>query len=157
MFHPFINSIVSDKKKQALSNMSFYQQNTISLYNWILLVLSCNIFLMTFHGSIFLNIKLGPFTTSSPRRRGRGLHNPDSSHDQIRCFWLAEVRNFTNIMIECEFWSTGYYRYRKTDPEIIKEITELLTHWPVPNIFCLIASCQYGCRLLGACLAAEHQ
>ena len=80
--------------------MSFYQQNTISLYSWFLLVLSCNIFLMTFHGSIFLNIKLMPTTTSSPRRRGRGLHNPDSSHDQIRCFWLAEVRNFTNIMIE---------------------------------------------------------
>ena len=80
--------------------MSFYHQNTISFYSWFLLVLSCNIFLMTFHGSIFLNIKLGPTTTSSPRRRGRGLHNPDSSHDQIRCFWLAEVRNFTNIMIE---------------------------------------------------------
>ena len=98
-FHTLINSNVSGKK-QALSKMSFYQQNTISLYSWFLLVLSCNIFLMTFHGSIFLNIKLRPTTTSSPRRRGRGLHNPDSSHDQIRCFWLAEVRNFTNIMIE---------------------------------------------------------
>ena len=87
-------------KKQALSKMLFYQHSTISLYSWFLLVLSCNIFLMTFHGFIFLNIKLGPITTSSPRRRGRGLHNPDSSHDQIRCFWLAEVRNFTNIMIE---------------------------------------------------------
>ena len=83
--------------------MSFYQQDAISLYSWFLLVLSCNIFLMTFHGSIFLNIKLGPTTTSSPRRRGRGLHNLDSSHDQIRCFWLAEVRNFTNIMIEYGF------------------------------------------------------
>ena len=80
--------------------MSFYQQSTISLYSWFLLVLSCNIFLMTFHGSIFLNIKLGPATTSSPRRRGRGLHNLDSLHDQIRFFWLAEVRNFPNIMIE---------------------------------------------------------
>ena len=80
--------------------MLFYEQNTISLYSWFLLVLSCNIFLMTFHGSIFLHIKLGPTTTSSPRRRGRGLHNPDSSNDQIRCFWLAEVRNFTNIIIE---------------------------------------------------------
>ena len=80
--------------------MSFYQQSTISLYSWFLLVLSCNIFLMTFQGSIFMNIKLGPTTTSSPRRRGRVLHNPDSSHDQIRCFWLAEVRNFTDIMIE---------------------------------------------------------
>ena len=80
--------------------MSFYQQSTISLYSWFLLVLSCNIFLMTFHGSIFLSIKLGPTMTSSPRWRGRGLHNLDSSHDQIRCFWLAEVRNFTNIMIE---------------------------------------------------------
>ena len=55
---------------------------------------------MTFHESIFLNIKLEPTTTSSPRKRGRGLQNPDSSHDQIQCFWLAEVRNFTNIMIE---------------------------------------------------------
>ena len=55
---------------------------------------------MTFHGSILLNIKLEPTTTSSPRRRGRGWHNPDSSHDQIQCFWLAEVRNFTNIMKE---------------------------------------------------------
>ena len=45
-------------------------------------------------------LKLGPNTTSSPRRRGRGLHNPDSSYDQIQCFCLAEVRNFTNIMIE---------------------------------------------------------
>ena len=80
--------------------MSFYQQNTIALYSWFLLVLSYKIFLMTFHGSIFLNIKLGPTTTSSPRRRGRGLHNLDSSHDQIWFFWLAEVRNFTNIMIE---------------------------------------------------------
>ena len=80
--------------------MSFYQHSTISLYSWFLLVLSCNIFLMTFHRSIFLNIKLGLTTTSSPRRLGRGLHNPDSSHDQIWCFWLAEVRNFTNIMIE---------------------------------------------------------
>ena len=86
--------------KKALSKMSFYQQDTVSLYSWFLLVLSFNIFLMTFQGSIFLNIKLGPTTTSSQRRRGRGLHNPDSSHDQIRCFWLAEVRNFTNIMIE---------------------------------------------------------
>ena len=80
--------------------MSFYQQNTIALYSWFLLVMTCHIFLMAFHGSIFLNIKLGPTTTSSPRRRGRGLHNLDSSHDRIRFFWLAEVRNFTNIMIE---------------------------------------------------------
>ena len=88
--------------KKALSKMSFYQQNTIALNSWFLFVLSCNIFLMTFHGSIFLNIKLGPTTTlyPYPRRRGRGLHNLDSSHDQIRFFWLAEVRNFTNIMIE---------------------------------------------------------
>ena len=98
-FHTFINSSVSDKKR-ALSKMSFYQQNTISLYSWFLLVLSCNIFL-TFHGSIFLNIKLGPTTTWFPRRRGRGLYNPDCSHDQILFFWLAEDRNFTNIMIEC--------------------------------------------------------
>ena len=61
--------------------MSFYQQSTISLYSWFLLVFSCIIFLMTFHGSNFLNIKLGPTTTSSRRRRGRGLHNPDSAHD----------------------------------------------------------------------------
>ena len=108
-FHTFINSSVSDKK-QASSKMSFYQQSTISLYSWFLLVLSCNIFLMTFHGPIFLNIKLGPTTTSSPRRPGCGLHNPDSSHDQIRFFWLAEVRNFTNIMIE---WFT--YTYVKLD------------------------------------------
>ena len=31
---------------------------------------------------------------------GINSYNHDSSHDQIRCFWLAEVRNFTNIMIE---------------------------------------------------------
>ena len=70
---PYIHKISVSDKKQALSKMSFYQQNTISLYSWFLLVLSCNIFLMTFHGSIFLNIKLEPATTSSPRRRGRGL------------------------------------------------------------------------------------
>ena len=56
---------------------------------------------MTFYESIFLNIKLKPTTTSSRRRRGRELHDPDSSRDQIQCFLLAEVRNFTNIMIEC--------------------------------------------------------
>ena len=33
---------------------------------------------MTFHASIFLNIKLEPTMTSFPR--SRGLHNPDSSH-----------------------------------------------------------------------------
>ena len=70
-FHTLINSSVSDKK-QALSKMSLYQQSNISLYSWFLSVLSCTIFLITFHGSIFLNIKLGPTTTSSPRRRGRG-------------------------------------------------------------------------------------
>ena len=48
--------------------------------------------------------KLEPTTTSYPRRRDRGLHNPDSSYDQIQCFWLAEVRSFTNIMIEYAFY-----------------------------------------------------
>ena len=105
--------------------MSFYQQSTISLYSWFLLVLSCNIFLMTFHGSIFLNIKLGPTTTSSPRRRGHGLHNPDSSHDQIWCFWLAEVRNFTNIMIEYAIKDTMKQFY-----EILKQIWKVLEKWP---------------------------
>ena len=34
------------------------------------------------------------------RLQGDGVvNNPDSSHDQIQSFWLAEVRNFTNIMI----------------------------------------------------------
>ena len=56
--------------------------------------------LMTFSASIFLNFKLEPTMTSSPRRQSRGLHNPYSSHDQIQCFWLAEVWNFTTIMIE---------------------------------------------------------
>ena len=46
------------------------------------------------------NIQLEPTMTSSPRRRSSGLQNPDSSHDQIQCFWLAEVRNYTNNMIE---------------------------------------------------------
>ena len=100
-----INASASDKK-EALSKTSFYHQSTISLYSWFLSDLFCKIFLMKFHGSIFLNIKLRPTTTSSPRKRGRGLHNPDSSHDQIRCFWLAEVRNFTNIMIELTTDST---------------------------------------------------
>ena len=80
--------------------MSFYQQSTISLYDWFFVSLVLQYILMTYHGSIFLNIKLELTTTSSPRRRGRGLHNPDSSHDHIECFWLAEVRNLTNIMIE---------------------------------------------------------
>ena len=98
--------------------MSFYQQSTISLYSWFLLVFSCNISPMTFHGSIFLNIKLGPTTTSSPRRRGRGLHNPDSSHDQIRCFWLAEVRNFTKHHDRIDHtrsdnWPLGRSHYRQ--------------------------------------------
>ena len=69
---------------------------------------------MIFHGSIFLNIKLEPTTTSSPRRRGRGLHNPDSSHDQIQCFWLAKVRNFTNVMIECATHPVRVVVYLKT-------------------------------------------
>ena len=124
------------EKKQALSKISFYQQNTISLDSCFLLVLSCNIFLMTFHGSIFLNIKLGPTTTSSPRRRGHGLHNPDSSHDQIRCSWLAEVRNLTNIMIECLTnnmqvcpWSKGHctliiISHRLNVPDFTGKITE---------------------------------
>ena len=136
--------------------MSFYQQNTIALYRWFLLVLSCNIFLMTFHGSIFLNIKLGPTTTSSPRRRGRGLHNLDSSHDQIRFFWLAEVRNFTNIMIEyltltLDFqgqilkmlyrknWRTGWHGTKGMWIDRMSDLHcdfELWPHpWPWPLIF----------------------
>ena len=52
--------------------------------------------------------------TSSPRRRGCGLHNPDSSHDHIQCFWLAEVRNFTNIMIGyvSMHWQQSKYQLR---------------------------------------------
>ena len=42
--------------------------------------------------------------TSSPGRRSCGLHNFDSSRDQIQCIWLAEVRHFTNIMID--YWPT---------------------------------------------------
>ena len=49
---------------------------------------------------LVLNIKLETTTTLSPRRRSHGLHNPDSSHDQIQCLLLAEVRNFTNILID---------------------------------------------------------
>ena len=105
------NAIGIDTKIEVIvvspNNLGSSQQ-PISLYSWFLLVLSCNIFLMIFHESIFLTIKLGPTMTSSPRRQGHGLHNPDSSHDQIRCFWLAEVRNFTNIMIECAI-KTLYY------------------------------------------------
>ena len=90
-----INLSVSDKKKCHY---------TISLYSWFFVSLVLQYILVTFHGSILLNIKLGPTTTSSPRRRGRGLHKPDSSHDQIRCFWFAEVINYINIMIESDLY-----------------------------------------------------
>ena len=97
--------------------MSFYQQGTIFLHSLFLSVLSCSIFL-TFHGYIFLNIKLEQTTTSSLRRRGRGLHKPDSSHDQIQYFWLAEVRHFTNIMLE--FLSINQ-SINQSNPVLLKE------------------------------------
>ena len=80
------------------------------------LVLSCSLFSNDMWWIHFpVNIKLEPTTTSSPRRRGRGLHTPVLPHDQIQCFWLAEVRNFSNIMIECvslvdHSWASGWVR-----------------------------------------------
>ena len=66
--------------------------------------------------------------TSSPRRGGGGLHNPDASFDQIQCFWLAEVRNFTNIMIELMItaWSDD-------DPTMI--LTSLYKHHTFPVMY----------------------
>ena len=64
--------------KQALLKNAKY---LFSLH--LIFCYSCPVvyFLLTFHGSIFLNIKLEPTTTLSPRRRSHGLHNPHSSHD----------------------------------------------------------------------------
>ena len=103
-----INSSVSEKKS-FIKKCHFTNRAPFLLTVDILLALSCSIFLTTFHASIFLNIKLEPTMTSSPRRRSYGLHNPDSSHDPIRCFWLAEVRNFTNIMIELLTSTSEWY------------------------------------------------
>ena len=64
------------------------------------------IMLMIFRASMFLNMKLEPTMTSSPRRRSRGLHNPDSSHDPIQCKF---VRNFTNIMTELHIYRIDSY------------------------------------------------
>ena len=88
--------------------MSFYQTEcNFSLQLIFFLVLSCSLFSNDISWSHFPeNIKLEPTTTSSPRRRGHELHNPDASNDQIRCFWLAEVRHFTNIMIEIVILNT---------------------------------------------------
>ena len=94
-----IRSNVSDNK-QALLKMSFYQQSTILLYSFFYQPCSAVYFLMTFNASVFLNIELEPTMALSPRRRSRGLHNPDSPRDQIRWFWLAEFPNFANIMME---------------------------------------------------------
>ena len=107
---PYIHKLsVSVKKTSFIKNVILPTEYHFSLQLIFVSLVLQYIFLMTFHGSIYLNIKLGPTTTSSPRRRGRGLHNPDSSHDQIRCFWLAEVRNFTIIMIEyTAYQDTGY-------------------------------------------------
>ena len=98
-FHPFINSSVSNKKTSFIKNVILPTEYYFSL-QLIFVSLVLQYISNEFHGSIFLNFKLGPTTTSSPRRQGHGLHKPDLSHDQIRCYWLAEVRNFTNIMIE---------------------------------------------------------
>ena len=95
-----INSSVSDKIKTSFIKNVFLPTEYHFSLQLIFINLVKQYISNDIHGSIFLNIKLGPTTTSSPRRRARGLHNPDSSHDQIRCFWLADVRNFTNIMIE---------------------------------------------------------
>ena len=54
----------------------------------------CSIFQVTFHKSIFLNIQLGPTMTSSPRRRRHGLHNSDSSCDQIQCSMIGRGLKF---------------------------------------------------------------
>ena len=43
------------------------------------------------------------WSQTRPRFQGDGVVGciTDSSHGHIQCFWLAEVQNFINIMIEC--------------------------------------------------------
>ena len=73
--------------------MSLYQQRTISFMIDLFVSPFLQYIFRQHFELIFLNIKLGPFMTSSPRRRSHGLHNSDSSC-QIQCSWLAEVRTF---------------------------------------------------------------
>ena len=95
---------VCDKKK-ALLKWYFTNRVPFPFTVDFSLVLPGSMFLMTFHASIFLNIKLEPTKTLSPRRLSGGLHQLaiGSSYDQIQCFWLVEVPYFTNTMIEYKF------------------------------------------------------
>ena len=81
--------------------MSFYQQSTISLYSWFFVSLVLQY--------IFYYHFMDPFSSTlnwselRPRLQGDGVMGCITmgciTHDEIPRFWLAEVRNFTNIMI----------------------------------------------------------
>ena len=73
--------------------------------------------------------------TSSPRRRSRALHSPDSSRDQIQWFKLAEVQNFTNIMIEFETMASVLPNHIPRHTFHLLHLNPLMFHYDIP---CLI-------------------
>ena len=90
------------KKTRFINNVILRTEQHLSL-QLIFVSHRCSV-LNDIHASIIIDITLQPSMIWFPWIRSHGLHNYDSSFDQNQCFWLSEVRNFTNAMIEYRNW-----------------------------------------------------
>ena len=107
-----LNSNASDKK-QALLKLSFYQPNNISLYSWFFVspVLQ---YIFQWHSMHPFSWRLNWSQLWHRLQRNGVMSCITLTHHTNSMLWLAEVRNVTNIIIECVTISCFLSRSRES-------------------------------------------